>query len=105
MGRFVRGADGGHDLAVAVEGRVQAAVRVVPRQGEVVFAAAVPAVAGRDNLAVAVDGYSVDLVLRRPDGGRDDAVAVEGRVQAAVCVIARQGEVVVAADGGAARDD
>jgi len=95
--RFVRGADDGHDRAGAVEGRVQAAVRVVPRQGEVIFAAAVPAVAGRDDLAGAVDGNAVDFFLREPDGGRDDAGAVEGGVQAAVCVVACQGEPVVAA--------
>src|SRR5262249_47410849 len=79
--------DRGGELAVAVEGRIEAAVTVVAHQRKVVVA-----IAGHQDLAVGLqrDALPVSVI---PDRGGELAVAVEGRIEAAVTVVAHQRKV------------
>ena len=90
LGRVAREVSG--DPAVAVEGGVQTAVGVVACQGEIKLSAGrrIPCY---HQLTVSLDGEGEDLLRAAGEVGGDPAVAVKGGVQAAIGVIARQGEV------------
>ena len=85
----------GRDLAIAVKCGIQAAVGVVTRQCEVPFAA-INAGSCDHDLSVALDRYAVCNISGASYGCRDLAIAVKCGVQAAVGVVARQCEVIVA---------
>src|SRR5262249_57589331 len=72
-------------LAAAAEGRVQAAVGVVPDQDEVTAAAAGPP--GDHHLAVRLDLDVAGLPAGAADLRRHQAAAAEGRVQRSVQVV------------------
>ena len=98
-------AEVGRDLAVAVEGSIEAAVGVVPSEGEEAPERAV-GVADRHDPAVGLDRQRSCLGVT-PEAGRHDAVGIEGRVEAAVRVVAgeRERAAVASRRGGARRHD
>ena len=83
------------DLAIAVKGGIEAAVGVVTRQYKFIGS---PIIAGsRDqDLPVALDRYAVCFIIGASYSCRDLAIAVKCGIQAAVGVVARQCEVIVA---------
>src|SRR5947209_4174574 len=83
------GAKAGGDLAAGTEGGVQAAVLVVAGNGDLA-ATTVIAVAGNDNLTVAVDDHADSLIIRSVEGGGELAAGAEGGVQATVLIKAGQ---------------
>ena len=87
---------GGH-LAAAAEGRVQAAVGVVAGQGEVEVAAVMAADPATTILPSGCSTSAPALSLSPAEVGGHLAAAAEGGVEAAVGVVAGQGEVVAAA--------
>ena len=84
------------DLAIAVQGGIEAAVGVVTRQCEV-FVTAIVAPSCDDDLSVALDRYACCKIIAVSYSCRDLAVAVKGGIEAAVGVVARQCELSVAA--------
>ena len=91
------------DLAIAVKGGVQAAVRVVTRQSEVPVAA-IKAVSCDDDLSVALDRYAV-CSIAAAKVRRNLTIAVKVGIQAAVGVVTGQCELIVAAIIAVSCDD
>ena len=108
VGSVAAAGEVGDDLAGAggAEGGVEAAVGVVPRQGEV-GAGAGEGLARHDDLAVGLHRHAVGSVAAAGEVGDDLAGAggAEGGVEAAVGVVPRQGEVGAGAGEGLARHD
>ena len=95
-------ADIGRDLAVQIEAGVQAAVGVVAGHGEVVEDGAVGGAADFRNspdhdLPIGLHCHALGIVVVGADGGDHHAGAAQGGVQAAVCTIANECEIVVRA--------
>ena len=89
------GAEVGQDLAADAEGSVQAAVLVVPRQGEVLDVVTVrEALEGprHHDLAVGLGRHGRGHGRSGGEGREDRAAVAESGVEAAVLVVARHGE-------------
>src|SRR5438874_2152532 len=93
------GKDGG-DPAVTVEGGVQAAVRVIARQGKIRIGKTGSCIPRHYQLAIGLDEEGEDLIRVAGEVGGDPAAAAKGGVQAAVRVIARQGKVILSKSAG-----
>ena len=86
----------GGELAIAVEGGIQAAIGVVARQGEIpIYVLLSVTHTGDDQLAIRLHDQGIGLILFAEEVGGHLAIAVEGCVQAAIGVVARQGKIVV----------
>ena len=94
VGLVVRGAEVGGDLPITSKGRIEAAVAVIAGQCKVPGAARLGRTTRHHDLAIRLDGDAPGLVVRAGEVGGDLPINIEGRVQAAVAVVAGQGEVI-----------
>ena len=82
------------DLAVTTKGCIQAAIAVVAGQGKVIARGQLVRITRHYDLAIRLDGDAAGIVLRAGEVGGDLATRPEGRVQAAIGVVAGQRKVI-----------
>ncbi len=93
-GYIMAAADSGGEQAIAAEGGVQTAIGIVARQGEIVVTASF-SIPGDHDPAIGLHRHGMGIIIVAAEIGGEQAIAAEGGVQAAIGVVAHQGEIVV----------
>src|SRR5262249_46684388 len=100
VGAIIQGANGSRQHAGPAKGGVETPVGVIADESEVVGAPDV-AIAGDDDLAVAVDGDASGHVIAGTDVGGYLSCSVKGGVETAVGVVPDHGKIIVGCRAGA----
>ena len=81
-------------LAAGAEAGVQAAVRIVADEGEIIVGS-IMAEPGHQYLAVGLQGDVIAIIVARADRRRHRPAGAEAGVQAAVRIVADEGEIII----------
>ena len=87
------------ELAIAVEAPIQAAIGIVARQGKVIVAAVIGETNDND-LAICLHSHGPAHIIQAIEVSGEQAAGAKSAIQAAIGVVARQGEIIAIAAVG-----